>query len=244
LFSLGKKILIISDRKVFPLYGEKVKNSLKEEGFSISSLEIPPGEKSKTLSKVKKIYNFCLEKKLDRLSSILALGGGVVGDMAGFAAATFLRGINFLMVPTTLLSQVDSAVGGKVGVNLPQGKNLVGAFYQPRFVLIDPLVLRTLSPKRIREGMAEVIKCAIIKNDGFFSYLENNLQKVFNKDFETLKFVIEKAVKTKIDIVEEDEREERGIRQILNFGHTIAHAIEATAKYGRYTHGDASPLSL
>jgi len=243
-FEIGEKVLIISDTNVFPLYGRRVKNSLEREGFWVKSLRVPPGERSKSLSQVKKIYNFCLEAELDRTSSILALGGGVVGDLAGFAAATFLRGINFLMAPTTLLSQVDSGVGGKVGVNLPQGKNLVGAFYQPHFVLIDPSLLRTLVPSRVKEGLAEVIKCAIIENDGFFSYLEGNAKKALKKDFEVLKTLIIRAVKVKVKVVEEDEREERGVRQILNLGHTIAHAIEKASRYGRYTHGEAVAIGL
>lgn len=241
---LGEKILIVSDTNVFPLYGNRVKTSLERGGFQVDFLQIPPGEKSKSLNQAKKIYRFCLEIGLDRTSSILALGGGVVGDLAGFVAATFLRGVSFLMVPTTLLSQVDSGVGGKVGVNLPQGKNLVGAFYQPRFVLIDPLLLRTLSPRRIREGMAEVIKCAIIKNEGFFSYLQKNISKALGKDFAVLRALISKAVEVKIKVVEKDEREEKGVRQLLNFGHTIAHAIEAVSRYGRYTHGEAVAVGM
>jgi len=243
-FKIGKKILIISDTNVFPLYGDRVKNSLEEEGYQVRWLQLPPGEKSKSLARARRIYNFCLETELDRTSSILALGGGVVGDVAGFVAATFLRGINFIMVPTTLLSQVDSSVGGKVGVNLPQGKNLVGAFYQPRFVLIDPLVLRTLSFRRMKEGMAEVVKCAIIKNGNFFSYLEGNLAGVMKKDLQTLKTVIATSLRVKIQVVEEDEKEEKGVRQVLNFGHTIAHAIEAVSGFARYTHGEAVAIGM
>jgi len=211
-FKIGKKILIISDTNVFPLYGDRVKNSLEEEGYQVRWLQLPPGEKSKSLARARsararRIYNFCLETELDRTSSILALGGGVVGDVAGFVAATFLRGINFIMVPTTLLSQVDSSVGGKVGVNLPQGKNLVGAFYQ-------------------------------------FSYLEGNLAGVMKKDLQTLKTVIATSLRVKIQVVEEDEKEEKGVRQVLNFGHTIAHAIEAVSGFARYTHGEAVAIGM
>ncbi len=241
---LGEKILIVSDANVFPLYGKRVQDSLEKEGYRVLVFQISPGEKYKSLIQARKIYDFCLKNKLDRTSSILALGGGVVGDLAGFVAATFLRGVNFLIIPTTLLSQVDSGVGGKVGVDLPQGKNLVGAFYQPKFVLIDPFLLKTLSLRRIREGMAEVIKCAIIKNDGFFSYLEENISKVLIKDIRVFKAVINKAIKVKIGVVQEDEREEKGVRQILNLGHTIAHAIETVSKYGRYTHGEAVAIGM
>jgi len=243
-FKLGKKVLIISDRNVFPLYGERVRYSLEQCGFKTFFFQVPPGERSKSLTWVRKIYSFCLECSLDRSSSILALGGGVVGDLAGFVAATFLRGINLLMIPTTLLSQVDSGVGGKVGVNLPQGKNLVGAFYQPKFVLIDPVVLRTLSLKRLKEGIAEVVKCAIIKDKDFFSYLEKNIQRILDKNLFVLRSVIIRAVRIKIGVVEKDEKEKIGIRQILNFGHTIAHAIETVAGYRRYTHGDAVAIGI
>ncbi|MBE0477728.1 3-dehydroquinate synthase [Candidatus Aerophobetes bacterium] len=243
-FSLGGKILIISDANVFPLYGEKVRRSLEKENFQVKFLQISPGERSKSLSRARKIYDFCLRANLDRTSSILALGGGVVGDLTGFVAATFLRGINFLMVPTTLLSQVDSSAGGKVGVNLPQGKNLIGAFYQPKFVLVDPLLLKTLSARRMREGVAEVVKCAIINNSFFFSYLEENIVKALMCDLGVLRSLIKKALEVKIKVVQEDELEEKGIRQILNFGHTIAHAIEATSKYGRYTHGEAVAIGM
>jgi len=240
----GKKVAIISDTNVYPLYGEKVKASFEREGFNTDFFLLPPGERAKSLYQVKKIYSFCLEKALDRNCSIVALGGGVVGDIAGFAASTFLRGINFFMLPTTLLSQVDSSVGGKVGVNLPQGKNLVGSFYQPGFVIIDPFVLRSLSPRRIREGLAEAIKCAIIENGDFFSYLEENIHRALRKEIEVLKEVAKRAVRVKIKIVEEDEKEEKGIRQVLNFGHTIAHAIETVSGYGRYTHGEAVAIGM
>lgn len=241
---LKGKVLIISDRNVFPIYGEKVADSLQREGFLVSSLVIPPGERYKSLSQAKKIYNFCIDLEMDRTSSILALGGGVVGDLSGFVAGTFLRGVNFVVAPTSLLAQVDSSVGGKVGVNLPQGKNLIGCFYQPKFVLIDPEVLKTLSLRRVREGIAEVIKCAIIDNDNFFSYLEKNITKALKKDLHTLRFLINKAIETKIKVVEEDEREEKGIRQYLNFGHTLGHAIEKASNYRRYTHGEAVAIGM
>jgi len=241
---LKGKILVISDRNVFPIYGKKVANSLQRKKFLVSSLVIPPGERYKSLSQAKKMYNFCIDLEMDRTSSILALGGGVVGDLSGFVAATFLRGVNFVVVPTSLLAQVDSSVGGKVGVNLPQGKNLVGCFYQPKFVLIDPGVLKTLPPRRVREGIAEVIKCAIIDNDNFFSYLEKNITRALKKDPHTLRFLINKAIQTKIKVVEQDEREEKGIRQILNFGHTLGHAIEKASGYRRYTHGEAVAIGM
>ncbi len=243
-FNLDKKILIVSDTKVYPLYGERVKRSLKKANFKLKSVQIPPGERYKSLAQAHKLYNLCLDYKLERNSSLLALGGGVVGDLTGFVAATYLRGINFLLIPTTLLAQVDASVGGKVAVNLSRGKNLIGSFYQPRFVLIDSEVLSTLPPRRIREGLAEVIKSALIKDKSFFSYLERNLDKARILDSHLLQFIIGQSLKIKVRVVEEDEREEKGIRQILNFGHTVAHAIEAAVNYKRYTHGEAVAIGM
>ena len=243
-FNLGGKILIVSDTKVYPLYGKRVKEALRKANFEVESAQIPPGERYKSLAQARKLYNACLDFKLERNSSLLALGGGVVGDLTGFVAATYLRGVNFLFIPTTLLAQVDASVGGKVAVNLSRGKNLVGSFYQPRFVLIDPEVLLTLPPRRIREGMAEVIKSAMIKDKSFFSYIEKNLDRIKALNPYPLRFIIGKSLKIKVGVVEEDEREEKGIRQILNLGHTVAHAIEAAASYKRYTHGEAVAVGM
>ncbi|MCD6317744.1 3-dehydroquinate synthase [Candidatus Aerophobetes bacterium] len=243
-FNLSKRILIVSDTRVWSLYGKRVKEALKEANFEVEYFQIPPGERYKSLAQTRKLYNACLDFKLERNSSLLALGGGVVGDLTGFVAATYLRGINFLLIPTTLLAQVDASVGGKVAVNLSRGKNLVGSFYQPRFVLIDPEVLLTLPPRRVREGMAEVIKSAIIKDKSFFSYIERNLDGIRTLDPYLLRFIIGKSLRIKVGIVEEDEREEKGIRQILNFGHTVAHGIEAAANYKRYTHGEAVAVGM
>ena len=243
-FNLSKRILIVSDTRVWSLYGKRVKEALKEANFEVEYFQIPPGERYKSLAQTRKLYNACLDFKLERNSSLLALGGGVVGDLTGFVAATYLRGINFLLIPTTLLAQVDASVGGKVAVNLSRGKNLVGSFYQPRFVLIDPEVLLTLPPRRVREGMAEVIKSAIIKDKSFFSYIERNLDGIRTLDPYLLRFIIGKSLRIKVGIVEEDEREEKGIRQILNFGHTVAHGIEAAANYKRYTHGEAVAIGM
>lgn len=243
-FNLGKKILVVNDTRIYPLYGKRVEESLKEANFEVEFAQVPPGERYKSLAQAGKLYNLCLDFKLERNSSLLALGGGVVGDLTGFVAATYLRGVNFLLIPTTLLAQVDASVGGKVAVNLSRGKNLIGSFYQPRFVLIDPEVLSTLPPRRIREGLAEVIKSALIKDKNFFSYLEKNLDKIISLDFSSLRFAIEQSLKIKARVVEEDEREEKGIRQILNFGHTLAHAIEVATGYKRYTHGKAVAIGM
>lgn len=243
-FSLRDKVLLISDERVYSLYGEEVKSSLEENDFDVSIASVPPGETSKSLLQVEKLYTRCAELKLDRSAAILALGGGVIGDLAGFVASTYLRGINFFLLPTTLLAQVDASVGGKVGVDLPAGKNLVGSFYQPKFVYMDLETLQTLEPRQVREGLAEVVKHGLIKDEELFCYLEKNIGRVGNLDREVARFIIERSVRIKARVVEEDEREERGKRQVLNFGHTIGHAIEGATEYNRYTHGEAVSLGM
>lgn len=243
-FSLQDKVLLISDERVYSLYGEEVKSSLEENDFDVSIASVPPGETSKSLFQVEKLYTRCAELKLERSAAILALGGGVIGDLAGFVASTYLRGINFFLLPTTLLAQVDASVGGKVGVDLPAGKNLVGSFYQPKFVYMDLETLQTLEPRQVREGLAEVVKHGLIKDEELFCYLEKNIGRVGNLDREVAQFIIERSVRIKARVVEEDEREERGKRQVLNFGHTIGHAIEGATEYNRYTHGEAVSLGM
>jgi len=243
-FPVDSKFLIITNERVFSLYGQRVRDALKSSGFDVYLAKIPDGERYKSLPWVSKLYARCLEFKLDRSSTILALGGGVIGDLAGFVASTFLRGINFAVAPTTLLAQVDASVGGKVAVNLPQGKNLVGSFYQPKFVYIDLSVLKTLHSREIRAGLAEVVKYGMIKDEELFSSLERDVDRVKDLDEEILRFIVTQSVKIKAKIVEEDEREERGKRQILNFGHTIGHAIEAITEYRRYRHGEAVAIGM
>jgi len=245
-FPLGEQVLVVSDDCVYRFYGDKVKSSLKENGFDVSTTCVPQGEISKSLFQVEKLYTLCAELKLDRSATILGLGGGVMGDLAGFVASTYLRGINFVLLPTTLLAQVDASVGGKVGVDLPAGKNLVGSFYQPKFVYMDFKTLKTLRPEQIREGLAEIVKCGLIKDEELFCYLEKNVEKLGNLDLdkEVAQFIIERAVRIKARVVEEDEREEKGKRQILNFGHTIGHAIEGATDYKKYAHGEAVSLGM
>ncbi|MEA3485273.1 MAG: 3-dehydroquinate synthase [Candidatus Aerophobetes bacterium] len=243
-FFIGGKLLIISNERIFSLYGEMVRDSLEESGFDVYLAKIPEGERYKCLSRASKLYNQCLEFKLDRGSTILALGGGVIGDLAGFVASTFLRGINFVIVPTTLLAQVDASVGGKAAVNLPQGKNLIGSFYQPKFVYIDLSVLKTLPSREIRGGLAEVVKYGMISDKKLFSYLEKNVEEIKALSNEVFRFIVSQSVKIKTTIVEQDEREEKGKRRVLNFGHTIGHAIEAATKYRRYKHGEAVAIGM
>ena len=237
-FNFAKRCAIISDRNVVPRYGKMVMHSLRAAGFDPFLITTAAGEPAKSLKTVQVCYDQLAAHRIERKSFIVALGGGVVGDMAGFVAATYLRGIGFVQAPTTLLAQVDSSVGGKVGVNLPAGKNLVGAFYQPRFVLCDLNVLRTLPDREFRAGLAEVIKYGIIYDAKLFHQLENNLDKLLRHDAAMLASVIARCCEIKAEVVSQDETES-GLRAILNFGHTLGHAIEAISGYGKYLHGEA-----
>ncbi|MFQ6066039.1 MAG: 3-dehydroquinate synthase [bacterium] len=243
-FHLGPKVLLVSDDQVYEFYGEKVRTSLQEAGFCTSLARVPPGEIYKSLSQAIKLYEACVKSKLDRDSTIMGMGGGVVGDLTGFVASTYLRGVDFVLLPTTLLAQLDSSIGGKVGVDLPQGKNLVGSFYQPRFVYTDLKVLKTLSWQQVKEGLAEVVKYGVIKDAEFFDWVEKNLERIKGLDLEVLSFAVKRSVEIKAKVVESDERELKGLRQILNFGHTIGHAIEASSGYRSYTHGEAVALGM
>jgi 3-dehydroquinate synthase len=207
-------------------------------GFSPALIVVPPGETAKSLKSVQSCYDQLAVHRLERRSFIVTLGGGVVGDLAGFVAATYLRGIEFVQVPTTLLAQVDSSVGGKVGVNLKAGKNLVGAFYQPRLVLCDLDTLQTLPEREFRAGLAEVIKYGIIYDARLFAQLECDFPKLLRRDQPTLAAVVARCCEIKAEVVGQDETEE-GVRAILNFGHTIGHAIEAICGYGKFLHGEA-----
>ncbi|MEE8422995.1 MAG: bifunctional shikimate kinase/3-dehydroquinate synthase, partial [Thermodesulfobacteriota bacterium] len=219
---LCKRIALISNPLIMSLYGDTVIGSLKNAGFEPHLIEIPDGEKYKTLDQVSKIYDKLLAHKMDRYSSIIALGGGVIGDVSGFVAATYLRGVPYVQVPTTLLAQVDSSVGGKTGVNHPSGKNLIGAFYQPKLVFIDSEVLKSLKVRDIKAGLAEVVKYGILGDEKLFSFLERNTEKILNLDKHSLIKIIRRSCEIKADIVEKDERE-TGLRAILNLGHTFGH---------------------
>ncbi|MGC1393755.1 MAG: 3-dehydroquinate synthase, partial [Coleofasciculaceae cyanobacterium] len=222
---LGKKILLVSNPVIFKKYGNRAIAALELVGYEVTTCILPAGERYKTLKSIQKIYDIALQNRLERSSTMVALGGGVIGDMTGFAAATWLRGINVVQVPTSLLAMVDSSVGGKTGVNHPQGKNLIGAFHQPRFVLIDPTVLTTLPAREFRAGMAEVIKYGIIWDEQLFSKLEQakRLDQLRYVDEELLQLIISSSCQAKADVVSKDEKES-GLRAILNYGHTIGHA--------------------
>lgn len=242
---LGKKILVISNPEIYDYYGDIVVNSLIKAGFEVYTHLIPPGEPYKTLDSIAQIYDIAFKNRLERASTMLALGGGVIGDMTGFAAATWLRGINFIQVPTSLLAMVDASIGGKTGVNHPQGKNLIGAFYQPRLVFIDPLVLKTLPVREFRAGMAEVIKYGVIWDQDLFSQLEaqKELDTLENLGEEFLQTIITRSCQAKVDVVSQDEKES-GLRAILNYGHTLGHAIESLTGYNTINHGEAVGMGM
>jgi 3-dehydroquinate synthase len=235
---LGTRCSIITDSHVGPRYADDLKSSLHQAGYKPDVVTVRAGEKSKGIRTVDYCYDALSLHHLERRSFVIALGGGVVGDLAGFVAATYLRGIPFIQVPTTLLSQVDSSVGGKTGINLRAGKNLVGAFYQPRLVVCDSGTLRTLPRREYVAGIAEVIKYGIIYDASFFNYVEKNMPKILKRDPKILAFVVARCCEIKSEVVGQDETES-GTRAILNFGHTIGHAIEAISGYGRYLHGEA-----
>lgn len=235
---LGQRCAVITDANVGKHFAKAALKSLSASGFEPFLITVPAGEKSKRVSMVEKCYDQLAAHRLERKSFIVALGGGVVGDLAGFVAATYLRGIPFVQVPTTLLAQVDSSVGGKTGVNLKSGKNLVGAFYQPRLVLCDLDALKTLPKREYVSGLAEVIKYGVIYDAIFFAQLERNLPKLLQRDTATLRTVVARCCEIKADVVGQDETE-GGLRAILNFGHTIGHAIENISGYGKFLHGEA-----
>ncbi|MCD7878424.1 MAG: 3-dehydroquinate synthase [Candidatus Gastranaerophilales bacterium] len=243
-YSKAKKYLVVTNTTIFPLYGEKLKNENTE------FLIIPDGEIYKNVEFLNKILDKALEIKLERKDAIIALGGGVIGDMAGFAASVYQRGIDFIQIPTTLLAQVDSSVGGKVAVNHKLGKNMIGSFYQPKLVLSDTNTLATLDERQFKTGLSEVLKYAFIEKScncdssyNLFNFLSENKYKVLNRDLKTLNLLINICCNLKSSVVNQDEKE-KGLRAILNFGHTYAHAIENITDYKVYTHGEAVSIGM
>jgi len=232
----SRQVLIVSNETVAPLYLDRVKACL--EGLQVEECILPDGEQYKTLEVLNRIFDRLLERRFDRGCCLIALGGGVIGDMTGFAAACYQRGVPFIQVPTTLLSQVDSSVGGKTGVNHPLGKNMIGAFYQPRCVLIDTDSLNTLDDRQFSAGLAEVIKYGLINDPEFFTWLEGHMDALRSRDVEALTYAIERSCADKAAIVASDEKE-AGNRALLNLGHTFGHAIETGMGYGEWLHGEA-----
>ncbi|MHB8472223.1 MAG: 3-dehydroquinate synthase [Gammaproteobacteria bacterium] len=232
----GRQVLVVSNETVAPIYLERLAAALS--GFQQHQVILPDGEQYKTLEVLNRIFDALLQKRCDRDITLIALGGGVVGDITGFAAASYQRGVHFIQVPTTLLAQVDSSVGGKTGVNHPLGKNMIGAFYQPRCVIADTSTLHTLPGRELSAGLAEVIKYGVIRDAAFFAWLEANMDALLARDATALAYAIEVSCRNKVEIVVADERES-GQRALLNFGHTFGHAIETGMGYGAWLHGEA-----
>ncbi len=243
-FTADRHVLIISDSKVAPIYLSKAKEAFAPIAARINSIVVPEGESSKNLSQCDQLWQQMIELPSDRQTIVVALGGGVVGDLAGFVAAGFARGVDFIQIPTSLLAQVDSSVGGKTGVNLPQAKNMVGAFWQPKTVIIDIDVLNTLDDRNYRAGLAEVIKYGLIMDASLFSRIEEKMDSILARDSELVTELIQRCCQCKADVVTEDETETSGRRAILNYGHTIGHAIEAVYGYGEYLHGEAISIGM
>ncbi|HUI26325.1 MAG TPA: 3-dehydroquinate synthase [Candidatus Kryptonia bacterium] len=240
---LDSKVAVITNPVIRSLYEERVLAGLTAAGFRPFVIEIPAGEEHKNFAWLTFLYDRLIEARMDRNSAVVALGGGVIGDLAGFAAATFLRGVPFVQVPTTLLAQVDSSVGGKTGVNHPEGKNLIGAFYQPRLVLIDVATLQSLPRRELIAGLAEVIKYGIILAPELFDLLDHDMARLLTLDAGLLSHVIRVSCTLKAMVVGEDERE-TGLRSILNFGHTLGHAIERLTEYKQFLHGEAVAMGM
>ena len=242
--------LVIADEAVVSKWSDPLADQLRQstadssETVRVSVATVPSGEPSKSVSRLEELWRWMADERADRRSVVVAVGGGVVGDLAGFAAATYTRGIRFVQVPTTLLAMVDSSVGGKTGINLPTAKNMVGAFWQPALVVIDPAVLSTLPERSYRSGLAEVVKYGVIDDDAFFGWLERNANALVEMGDDAVAYAIQKSCESKARVVGEDERESSGRRAILNYGHTFAHAIEATSGYGVLMHGEAVSIGM
>ena len=242
-FDFSKKAAIVSNPTVFNLYGKTLVSSLSTSGFEIIEIILPDGEEYKNLSSVERIYEQLLKMRFDRRSVLIALGGGVVGDITGYAASTYMRGIDFIQVPTTLLAQVDSSVGGKTGVNHALGKNMIGTFWQPRLVWVDISTLHTLSRRNFLAGIAEIVKYGIIWDSTFFDFLEKKRETLLSLNPDDIIHIIRRSCEIKADVVSRDERES-GLRAILNFGHTIGHAIETATGYTTFLHGEAIAIGM
>ncbi|MBI2861969.1 MAG: 3-dehydroquinate synthase [Chloroflexi bacterium] len=237
------KLFLVSDEMVGPLYAPAAIASVKDAGFRVAHQFVPAGESTKSMEQVIRLYDWLVEQRTERIDAIVALGGGVVGDLAGFVAATFLRGLAIIQVPTTLVAQVDSSIGGKTGVNHPRGKNLIGAFHQPSLIFADVSFLKTLPPRELRAGWAEVIKTALISHEGFLALLEEQAESLQRLELDVLSEVVRHCAEFKLAVVAEDEFDQ-GRRAILNYGHTIGHALEAAVEYQGLLHGEAIAVGM
>ncbi|MDP7180321.1 MAG: 3-dehydroquinate synthase [Candidatus Woesearchaeota archaeon] len=240
---LANRYLIITDNNIRKLFGNKLLKDLRNKKLNVDIISFKAGEQSKNISTYNQLIESAHKLELDRDSVIIALGGGVVGDIAGFVAATYMRGINYIQIPTSLLAQVDSSIGGKVAIDLKQGKNSCGAFYQPKAVYIDISLLKNLPKKELLNGLAEIVKHAIIRDKQLFGFIEKNIDKILNKDEKTLTKLVKRNCQIKAKIVQEDERE-KNLRKIVNYGHTIGHALETLTHYKKYSHGQAISIGM
>lgn len=237
------QVALVTNPKVDRLYGKSLREGLRKADLVTIKMTVPEGERYKTLSSVKSLYDKLIAHRFERKSFLMALGGGVVGDLAGFVAATYLRGIRLVHIPTTLVAQVDSSIGGKTGVDHAKGKNLIGSFYQPKMVYVDPSVLSTLENREFRSGLAEVAKYGVIADADFFGFLEKEADRILAREPAPLLHLIERCCEIKANVVQEDERES-GLRRTLNFGHTIGHALETLGGYRRFLHGEAISIGM
>jgi len=240
---IGEKIGVVTNAKVSRLYGNTIIRSLRENSFDPMVLQVPDGEQYKSLTWAGRLYDRLIQKKFERGSTLMALGGGVIGDLAGFVAATYQRGIPFVQVPTTLAAQVDASIGGKTAVNHKKGKNLIGAFYQPKLVYSDVGALSTLPDRDLRSGLAEVVKYGVIADENFFSFLETSSDRILAREPDSLLRMVKRSSEIKATVVRQDERE-GGLRRILNYGHTIGHALETVTGYRKLTHGEAISIGM
>jgi len=240
---VGRRAVLVSDQTIAKLHADPVLESLAHAGFDVARIMVPDGEKAKRLEVAGDLWDRLLDVGCDRTSTVVALGGGAVGDLAGFVAATYMRGMNFVQVPTTLLAQVDASIGGKTAIDHPRGKNLIGAFHQPRIVAADTVALTTLPGREFRSGLAEVIKHGIVLDASYFAELERDLRPLLARDLATLDRVVAGSCRLKAGVVERDEQEAE-LRWVLNYGHTVGHALEAATDFGRWAHGEAVSLGI
>lgn len=241
---VGSRAAVVTDAAVMGLHGSTVTKALQGEGFALTILEVPEGEAAKTLAVAERCWDRLLDAGIDRTSTVLALGGGAVGDLAGFVAASYMRGVNFVQLPTTVLAQVDAAIGGKTAIDHPRAKNLIGAFHQPRLVIVDPAIVRTLGEREFRSGLAEIAKHGIVLDADYFEDVERSAAALRHRDLDTLARIIAGSCRLKAGVVERDPEEKGELRYALNAGHTIGHALEAVTAYRTWTHGEAVALGL
>src|SRR5712692_475070 len=239
----GSKVALVSDRSVMRLHGGRVTESVRAAGFALTHVIVPEGESAKALAVAERCWDELLAAGMDRTSTVLALGGGAIGDLAGFVAATYMRGVNVVQLPTTVLAQVDASIGGKTAIDHPRAKNLIGAFHQPRLVLVDPGAVVTLPDREFRSGLAEVVKHGIVADEAYFVEVEQHTAPVLARDLPTLERIIGGSCRIKASVVERDEQEAE-LRAVLNYGHTIGHALEAVTGYKRWAHGEAISLGI